>query len=467
MKKLVQAAGLLIFAGLIALVGAEAIVRSCNVFMVERAAVRYVPRQTAQNLRPVSISQLHPFLGWSDRPQTPLPLDPVFATRLFAHAGSSADARDVARTQANSLGFYSPLWDYRLVQPGEFVVGVFGGSVAGWLAVVGSEDLRTALARRLNMDRASVRILNFALGGYKQPQQLHALTEALLLGIPLDVVVNIDGLNEVVFGGQDALIGFHPVFPSRQHLASAIGISAFGEMLSIRDTETMYRIAREKQLAAQVLDAVHRSWIGRTELGKAYAGAMSLAHGARAARLEKQLQEHLALNSTVGDIMPSLSDPCLGVPDACWDLIGALWFRSSLMMDAVSRRFGAKYAHLLQPNQYVSGSKQLTDEERATAYDPTPPWSQSVMQGYPVLQERGRQLKDAGVAFVDLTQLFSDRTDTIYIDTCCHYNATGIHLLVEAVATHVAALYPSQGDMPSQLRAIERSDPLEKRLKVE
>ena len=50
-------------------------------------------------------------------------------------------------------------------------------------------------------------ICNFGSGGYKQPQQLAALSEALLLGVPLDVVVNIDGYNEVALGKSDAQRG--------------------------------------------------------------------------------------------------------------------------------------------------------------------------------------------------------------------------------------------------------------------
>src|SRR6185436_6541397 len=42
-----------------------------------------------------------------------------------------------------------------------------------------------------------IRILSFALGGHKQPQQLMILTYYLSLGQPLDVIINVDGFNEI------------------------------------------------------------------------------------------------------------------------------------------------------------------------------------------------------------------------------------------------------------------------------
>ena len=41
-------------------------------------------------------------------------------------------------------------------------------------------------------------VVSFALGGYKQPQQLMVLAYYLSLGQPLDVVVNVDGFNEIL-----------------------------------------------------------------------------------------------------------------------------------------------------------------------------------------------------------------------------------------------------------------------------
>ena len=57
-------------------------------------------------------------------------------------------------------------------------------------------------------------LLNTAYGGYKQPQQLMALNYALALGAQFDVVVNLDGFNEVALdASENALQGVSPAYP--------------------------------------------------------------------------------------------------------------------------------------------------------------------------------------------------------------------------------------------------------------
>ena len=47
-----------------------------------------------------------------------------------------------------------------------------------------------------------------------------------------------------------------------------------------------------------------------------------------------------------------------------------VWARASLEMELLCAGYGIRYLHFLQPNQYLPGSKTLTDEERARRYDP-------------------------------------------------------------------------------------------------
>ena len=75
-----------------------------------------------------------------------------------------------------------------------------------------------------------------------------------------------------------------------------------------------------------------------------------------------------------------------------------LWERSSLAMSRLAEASGLAYLHVLQPNQYVLGSKPLSREERALL-DPTDPWARAARSGYPRLIERGlEELKKTKVA---------------------------------------------------------------------
>ena len=56
-----------------------------------------------------------------------------------------------------------------------------------------------------------------ARGGYKEPQQVNALVLLFALGFEPDVVIDIDGFNEVALGNNNQSLGFHPAFPSASH----------------------------------------------------------------------------------------------------------------------------------------------------------------------------------------------------------------------------------------------------------
>jgi uncharacterized protein (DUF924 family) len=111
-----------------------------------------------------------------------------------------------------------------------------------------------------------------------------------------------------------------------------------------------------------------------------------------------------------------------------------VWARASLEMEILCTGHGIQYIHFLQPNQYLAGSKTLTAEERRMAYDPDVADTQRVATAYPMLIERGLDLRTQGVNFVDLTMIFKDEPRTIYRDTCCHLNGLGSRQLARAIA---------------------------------
>ena len=95
---------------------------------------------------------------------------------------------------------------------------------------------------------------------------------------------------------------------------------------------------------------------------------------------------------------------------------------------------GATYFHFLQPNQYVEGSKEFTDEERRDAIRDDHPYRPGATAGYWRLIEAGESLLALGVRFSDLTGVFSGVRETIYVDDCCHMNERGNHLLAKSIA---------------------------------
>ena len=117
----------------------------------------------------------------------------------------------------------------------------------------------------------------------------------------------------------------------------------------------------------------------------------------------------------------------------------ALWKRTSGQMWNICRANNITYLHLLQPNQYVAGSKVLSDWEKEHAWSPPNYWYRhGVEKGYPHLFTAGQELSKAGIPFFDITDSFRETRETIYKDTCCHYNGRGNQILAKRISQIIA-----------------------------
>lgn len=358
-------------------------------------------------------------------------LDDFLQRNAFFPDGPPSDWA-IRNSSFNVFGYRSAVSDYRNLRLDQYVVGIFGGSVAGQLAVIGGDRLVTDLERRNPTLKGRVVLVNLTGGGYKQPQQINTLVEMIMLGVPFDLIINIDGLNEVAFGGTDAHFhGIHPIFPSYGHLRTTLEFGT-GSMSNqkIREAAEILKL-RKKVRSLANLGAIH-PMLRRSAVARAFLGSLILDRERRIQRLEGEIQS-IDREHPRSLPLPVIPDPCLGKPDACWRLIADLWRRASQSMDALSRGLGARYVHFLQPSQYVPGSKHLSSQERAGAFVASGPFGRGVLAGYPYLQRSGASLRARGISFYDLTGVFEEVDDTLYIDDCCHLNVDGYHLLAARI----------------------------------
>jgi hypothetical protein len=122
------------------------------------------------------------------------------------------------------------------------------------------------------------------------------------------------------------------------------------------------------------------------------------------------------------------------------DFSTSVWKESSWAMDRFARSIDVPYLHVLQPNQYLEGSKMLSPKELAEFYVPTTPQADAVREGYPHMIEAGRALAAQGVTFRDATASFAKEPLTTYIDACCHMNELGLQMLTDIVAEEAVGL---------------------------
>ena len=320
------------------------------------------------------------------------------------------------------------------------VIGLLGGSVAEEV----KPFLQVALSRWFaanELPRQPV-VLNLALGSGKQPQQPLIVAHTLLLGGEFDLLVNLDGVNEMLgsVGEIHRSAGPNPRrrFPFFPRLwPNRVGLSS-----------------------AEILLAGHLGVLRREQARRATLGASSpLRRSALFGLLNRYRQER-----TVAQIIQRNHELATADPDynlekhgpRSWPperelfaVAARVWYRGSLMLSRLAALAGAEYYHFLQPSQYVPNSKPLSPEEWKSAYaDLSDKFS--VDRGYPLLRKFSRDLQSQGINSFDLTGIFVDHPETLYIDICCHLNDRGNELLAAAMLQRLEpALRRRGGESPA------------------
>jgi hypothetical protein len=368
--------------------------------------VRRVPLWTRDHM-------LHPYLGFVRDPERP------------RHVLNGR----VVRSELNEHGFFGPSPLAWADEEGPLVVAIFGGSVATELYLDGREAFTARLIElRPELADRGVELVSLALDGMKQPQQLLALEYFLAVGARFDIVVNLDGFNDVVLPmAENVPLGVSPFFP-RSWRTYAMGAPG-GETA---------RLTTSIQQARAELES-RRSFFSRPGLREShlFLAIWQLALG-RAEAEQSALQEELRAHFTnqvqpaAREAGPAFDDP---TPERVYQASAEIWRRASLLMWQASRAAGIGYLHALQPNQYVAGSKTLTAwEQRNAVAGPRYSYRRGVEEGYPHLFREAEEIEARGAPFVDLTRVFVAEPDRIYRDTCCHMNARGNELLALALA---------------------------------
>jgi hypothetical protein len=389
---------------------------------------------------PLYSDTIHPYLGYVTTPGIGMEEKsyPVTRDRLKFQVGPGPDPWWFA-LKANNWGFWSPhSMPYRK-KPNDFVVVLLGGSVGQWLGLQGEATLKQELKKQapLVADRNIV-VLNCALSGFKQPQQVLVLTYLMSQGVLPDAVVNIDGFNEAAIGTYNVQSDVAPEYPRADlwpFMLSGVGYSN-------RVLEMLAAQFREKEKLADMAGKAARWSRVSNVLGIIY---MNRARRAEAA--EQVL--HSRLQQAIGEDIPVFREfaargPATDLPeDQRIDEVVRLWIDGSLTLSTICRGRGIPYLHVLQPSLHDTASrpsKQRTPMEEqiaATRSGTWGVWADSVREIYPVLRKRASVLESAGVAFEDLSYLFEPITNTIYYDIC-HYNQQGNEMVARSIATRLA-----------------------------
>ncbi len=303
------------------------------------------------------------------------------------------------------------------------LIGLFGGSVAETAAPY----LQSALSRYFaanNLPRRPV-VLGLGLFATRQPQQAMMAANTLLLGGHFDLIINLDGFNEV--HSPDYMYhnrGGHPFFP--QWWDATLN-------LTTAERRMVGRIGVLREQQAALLRAA-----GSPLRYTALYGIVHRYRWERAARQIIQLNHQLAATRT--DYSLERHGPRERFPQEGNLYVAAarVWYRGSLLLRDLAELTGAEYYHFLQPNQYIPGAKPLTPEELDCCYNQDKAWVKAYRGGYPELARFGAKLSGQQGNYFDLSYIFQGNDQTLYSDQCCHFNDRGNKLLAAAMVKRMA-----------------------------
>ena len=357
---------------------------------------------------------LHPFAGYTGRAGSrPWP-DQSAVFSSFGLLGPEELYRDAAKDRAEAGR--------------QRTIAILGGSVAESFAL--SEELPKKLRSELDAaftDSQEIRILPLAMSAYKQPQQMFLLQYALLLGIDIDLVLNLDGFNELALAIENTEADYPAIYPSLRNMGPLLELNT--GRLDEAGLEYMQARRRSLERESGWWRISRAKLIRQSRVFNLIAALRVQAERSMRKARDVAEQDRLSQKWSEEDIGPAISRGKAPVEAA-----SEVWARSSTMLDAVCDRYAIPYLHVLQPNQYHVQSKTLTEEELRRAYTPDHPWAQSARSHYPRLIEEGQRLKRSGINFHDLSLVFEPHPSvSAYIDTCCHLSDQGNAILADAI----------------------------------
>ena len=396
-----------------------------------RSAHALIPETRDQRL---TLEGLHPYFGQTHMPGAPFDI-PESLRRVRPDGGGKApDSATPSRLKTNNFGFVSA-FDYPVsrTRGDQFIIGIFGGSVGAWFCQVGVHRLVEDLHENGFFKAKELVPLCFSHEGYKQPQQLLVLAYFLSIGQSFDLVVNIDGFNEVALSSINDQHGVDISMPSYSHMSPLINLVNQATLTPAK-LKSLAQISRHKEqlnsLAVRI-DQARLASVG-VVLEQYYA---IVEHRYRAELLAFDALPSNPSDQSVIHVTPAVKarEGATLVED-----IARNWIGSSSLMNALLAAQGVPYFHFLQPNQYYT-TRTFSSAEAMVALSEASSFKPGVVTGYPALvaASESSAVKNSSLRFFSGIHIFDRESSPVYLDNCCHYSLVGSELLADFIARSV------------------------------
>lgn len=296
---------------------------------------------------------------------------------------------------------------------GEFRILLLGGSVAemfgDWTRI--ESILKQKIAGLKNLD---VRLLRLATGGYKQPQQFFILSYLI---DQVNLVINIDGFNELMSHDDDFYFPLeYPIFWNRYFSENSFNYGLFTAQDSVRYLYQFINFLPQRFEYLSSSRAFYFFW--------SYLRTILFNSFSRLERLNRN-----RLNEGRKLMRPPEDVESIGKKNL------AVWKKYQSLSALIAQSRNLPYISFVQPNQYLEGSKQLSDRE--IEYFINPAWAAFLNPRMKMLSDTADELAKSGLPVKNIMWIFKNEHQDIYIDSCCHFNELGNKILENAILDEI------------------------------
>lgn len=298
-----------------------------------------------------------------------------------------------------------------------YVIGIFGGSVAQGLAHYLQKKI--AEKQKIKEGLKEVVVLNFAMPGYKQPQNLYAFLNALNEGVRFDCVINLDGFNEIISGYTNQHEGEQISYP-----AARVWRAMTKELTSrLRANEKNERLEEDFIIELKNNEKNSKSGIlfAGNGLKKIFFKAILLK------MIKKKNTEKTLPNS---DYFPSSPKDLLSKPEDTLRRSREIWLFSSFAMHMVCKGMKVNYYHFFQPNQWDPRNGPYKPIKENHEYKWVIPM---VKKGYRFFSEKTEKYFVEGQKIIDLAGYTKNYSQDVWLDDCCHLTDKGNEIVWTAM----------------------------------
>lgn len=282
---------------------------------------------------------------------------------------------------------------------------ILGGSVATHLSFNNANDEVEFMDKKISninifqdtlnnfYSTEKFEVYNAAIGGGKQPQQLFKLYYLDFADYKFDIIINLDGFNELALPlSENYLINDHLIYPRN-----------FSRLISTFNTnfdcvkDLNKKIKKESLLP--IIEFYNLYFIRKCHF-----------------KLEGQ-------NKNSGTRFSEITNYIKDDYDVAFEKAKYIWKISSQKIENFSDTKGILYFHIIQPNLYLKKSKILTKKEKQLLTYPK--YGDVISKFYDTFNTDDLTVKNT----LDLKYLFKENKSELYRDYCCHLNNLGMHLI--------------------------------------